>query len=147
MPYESKAQQAWAHTPAGEKALGGPEKVHEWDEATKDKPGGFSSLPSHVKGYAGGGVVTADFAKGGPVLGRTTNFVKGEEMRAIDFKKRPNKDFLGTPDRFTGHKNTVQGAPKSQQSDEDWEKPASRGQSEKDDKGDSKSLKPVLPRR
>ena len=48
MPYESKAQQRWAHTPAGTKALGGAAKVHEWDEATKSKPGGFKALPKHV---------------------------------------------------------------------------------------------------
>ncbi len=38
MPYSSKAQERWAHTPSGEKALGGPAKVHEWDEATKGRP-------------------------------------------------------------------------------------------------------------
>lgn len=35
MPYESLAQERWAHTPEGEKALGGPGKVAEWDAATK----------------------------------------------------------------------------------------------------------------
>ena len=37
MPYQSRAQQGWAHTPAGEKALGGPAKVAEWDAASKGK--------------------------------------------------------------------------------------------------------------
>jgi hypothetical protein len=37
MPYVSDQQRKWAHTEAGTEALGGPEKVHEWDEATKDK--------------------------------------------------------------------------------------------------------------
>lgn len=37
MPYESLAQEHWAHTPNGEKALGGPAKVAEWDAATKGK--------------------------------------------------------------------------------------------------------------
>ncbi len=37
MPYESKAQERWAHTEEGTKALGGKKKVHEWDEATKGK--------------------------------------------------------------------------------------------------------------
>lgn len=32
MPYKSKKQQAWAHTEAGQKALGGIEKVKEWDK-------------------------------------------------------------------------------------------------------------------
>lgn len=37
MPYSSKAQERWAHTPEGEKALGGPSAVHEWDQASKGK--------------------------------------------------------------------------------------------------------------
>ena len=37
MPYESLAQERWAHTPAGTKALGGKAKVAEWDAATKGK--------------------------------------------------------------------------------------------------------------
>ncbi|HEY5235238.1 MAG TPA: polyphosphate polymerase domain-containing protein, partial [Rhabdochlamydiaceae bacterium] len=36
-PYVSLAQERWAHTPTGEKALGGKSGVHEWDEATKGK--------------------------------------------------------------------------------------------------------------
>jgi len=36
-PYVSEAQRRWAHTPTGEKALGGKAGVHEWDEATKGK--------------------------------------------------------------------------------------------------------------
>lgn len=35
MPYASDAQRRWAHTTEGTKALGGPEKVAEWDAATK----------------------------------------------------------------------------------------------------------------
>lgn len=35
MPYTSLAQERWAHTKEGEEALGGPEKVHEWDQASK----------------------------------------------------------------------------------------------------------------
>lgn len=35
MPYKSKAQERWAHTPAGIKALGGKAKVTEWDQASK----------------------------------------------------------------------------------------------------------------
>ncbi len=37
MPYKSKKQQAWAHTEAGTKALGGKGKVAEWDRATAGK--------------------------------------------------------------------------------------------------------------
>lgn len=43
MPYKSDAERRWAHTAAGEKALGGPAKVAEWDEASKGM-----SLPERV---------------------------------------------------------------------------------------------------
>lgn len=49
MPYKSAAQQRWAHTAAGMSALGGPGKVHEWDESTKRQRGGYSALPEHVR--------------------------------------------------------------------------------------------------
>ena len=42
--FKSEAQRAWAHTPEGMKALGGPDKVREWDEASKGK-----KLPDHVR--------------------------------------------------------------------------------------------------
>jgi hypothetical protein len=44
MPFLSRAQQGWAHTPEGEKALGGPANVHEWDEASKGK-----ELPERIE--------------------------------------------------------------------------------------------------
>lgn len=37
MPYQSNQQRKWAHTQAGMKALGGAEKVAEWDAASKGK--------------------------------------------------------------------------------------------------------------
>lgn len=37
MPFKSKKQNAWAHTPEGTKALGGPAKVKEWEQATDYK--------------------------------------------------------------------------------------------------------------
>jgi hypothetical protein len=87
MPFKSSAQNAWAHTPEGTKALGGPSKVKEWEGATD-----YASLPKHVPAHAGGGKVnkgysgkTESFAAGGAVLGRT-------------------RDFLKTEDRFTGRK-------------------------------------------
>lgn len=43
MPYKSDAQRRWAHTPKGKKALGGDEKVAEWDAASKGK-----KLPERV---------------------------------------------------------------------------------------------------
>ena len=44
MPYKSKAQQGWAHTSAGIKALGGKNKVAEWDRASAGK-----KLPARAK--------------------------------------------------------------------------------------------------
>ena len=44
MPYKSIAQQHWAHTPEGIEALGGPDKVAEWDAASRGK-----KLPAKVK--------------------------------------------------------------------------------------------------
>ncbi len=43
MPYKSKAQERWAHTPAGKKALGGAAAVKEWDHESKGK-----KLPERV---------------------------------------------------------------------------------------------------
>lgn len=43
MPFKSEAQNAWAHTPAGIKALGGKKKVKEWEKDTD-----YSNLPKHV---------------------------------------------------------------------------------------------------
>jgi hypothetical protein len=37
MPYKSKAQERWAHTEEGTKALGGKKKVKEWDDSSKGK--------------------------------------------------------------------------------------------------------------
>lgn len=44
MPWKSKSQRAWGHSPAGTKALGGKKAVEEWDNATKGK-----KLPKRVK--------------------------------------------------------------------------------------------------
>ena len=44
MPWVSKKQRAWGHSPAGIKALGGKKAVEEWDKATKGK-----KLPKRVK--------------------------------------------------------------------------------------------------
>lgn len=43
MPFVSTDQNAWAHTPEGTKALGGPDKVKEWESSTD-----FSHLPKKV---------------------------------------------------------------------------------------------------
>lgn len=44
MPYKSLAQERWAHTAAGTKALGGSGAVSEWDAASKGK-----KLPKKAK--------------------------------------------------------------------------------------------------
>lgn len=49
MPFESKDQNAWAHTPAGTKALGGEKAVKEWEGATD-----YSKLPKKKKKVKGG---------------------------------------------------------------------------------------------
>lgn len=59
MPFESDAQNAWGHTPEGEKALGGPEKVKEWEKATD-----YAHLPKRKK--------KAPKAKKPPVIYRHT---------------------------------------------------------------------------
>lgn len=134
MPYESEAQQGWAHTAEGTKALGGPEKVAEWDRASKGL-----KLPGHVQKHEQGGPVMtkgtgpiqAHYAEGGAVLPRTG-----------DWKKTvPNRGFLNSPDRFTSGRK-VQGAPGSQMTSEAWKKDKAEGNL----KSDRKEEKPVLPR-
>jgi hypothetical protein len=44
LPFLSKKQNAWGHSAAGVKALGGPAKVKEWESATD-----YSSLPERKK--------------------------------------------------------------------------------------------------
>ena len=44
MPFKSKSQARWAHSADGTAALGGRDKVKEWDAATKKGPG----LPERV---------------------------------------------------------------------------------------------------
>lgn len=43
MPFKSKAQNSWAHTPKGTQALGGSAKVKEWERATD-----YKNLPKKV---------------------------------------------------------------------------------------------------
>lgn len=44
MPWKSKSQRAWGHSPEGIKALGGKKAVAEWDKSTGDR-----KLPKRVK--------------------------------------------------------------------------------------------------
>ena len=82
MPFESSAQNRWAHTPAGTKALGGQAKVKEWERATD-----YSHLPERVmnKGHLS---KTESYAKGGAVLGRTKNFLKQSDGADQNVVKR-----------------------------------------------------------
>ena len=113
MPFESKAQNAWAHTPEGTKALGGAAKVKEWEGATDYshlpqhkaqggivKPGGNSEVPEPlVKGHrthhqshgsmAGGGMDPGHGIGGhndghGIYAGDNAAYAKGGEVRAGD---------------------------------------------------------------
>jgi hypothetical protein len=45
MPFVSRAQVKWGHSPAGKRALGGPSAVKEWDRATD-----FGKLPERKEG-------------------------------------------------------------------------------------------------
>src|SRR5271165_500583 len=114
MPFKSKAQNAWAHTAAGTKALGGAAKVKEWEGATD-----YKSLPKRVPAHAAGGSVSkfgskpqdAAYAHGGAVL-----------ERSEDWKKTiPNRGFLNTPDRFTSNRKPLN-YPSEATTAEKWEK-------------------------
>jgi hypothetical protein len=150
MPYVSQAQEGWAHSPAGEKALG-KAGVAEWDAATKGK-----HLPKRVQHFSKGGLVMAlsseskgsgpkdaEFAVGGGSLDRVKDFKKDDPQGRGDFGR-----FLSTKDRFTNReeKARVSGARQSQTTSEDWTKPKGVGHTEKDDFGDTKSLPPIKPR-
>lgn len=43
MPFRSKKQNTWGHTPEGVEALGGPSKVKEWEGATE-----YTNLPAQA---------------------------------------------------------------------------------------------------
>lgn len=45
MPFKSKAQSRWANSPAGLRALGGKDKLDEWNQSTD-----FGSLPDKSDG-------------------------------------------------------------------------------------------------
>lgn len=51
MPYESEQQRKWAHTKSGMKALGGAEKVEEWDKESKGikLPGKITQAKQKIK--------------------------------------------------------------------------------------------------
>ena len=94
-------------------------------------------------GSKGNGLHDLEGASGGGVLGRAKDFKKENPQGRGDRGR-----FLSSDDRFTGRADTdrVSGAPASQRTQENWVKPPGVGQRESDDKGDTKSLKPIKPR-
>jgi len=74
MPYQSLAQERWAHTKQGESALGGPNQVAEWDHASRGK-----NLPARAMAH--GGLV-------------------GDDMNDMDIKKTVLQQII---DAMTGH--------------------------------------------
>jgi hypothetical protein len=152
MPWASGAQRGWGHTPAGEKALGGPAKVAEWDAASKGQ-----HVPYKVGSHASGGPVvnkgylskTEAFAAGGPVLARSgRSWAKPDinNSRAAD-EKPTYGDILDGTDRFTSSNPSDQGLPANVQRtkpDEDWTKAHVGSKAIRS--GDTKSEKPVKPR-
>ena len=150
MPYVSQAQAGYFHTHKSQLEKQGV-NVSEWDQATKGKhlpkraqaasKGGFIMALS--EGSKGKGLQDLEAAKGGGTLGRSKDFQKEEPRGRGEFGR-----FLGTPDRFSGQpaSDRVAGAPASQATQEDWTKPKGVGQTDRDDKGDTKSLPPIKPR-
>jgi hypothetical protein len=95
MPWDSVQQAHWGHSPAGLKALGGKEKVAEWDAATpkgslKKASGGPVMLAN--KGYQSANL---KLAAGGPVLPRSTDWAK------------VTPDLPDRADEFTGGRKPV----------------------------------------
>jgi hypothetical protein len=154
MPYVSGAQRGWAHTPAGTKALGGPGKVAEWDQASKGQHVPYKVGGSAVnKGYQG---KTESFAAGGPVLGRVKNWAKeGNVKEPTNSEEEPGVakgalgKLLGGVDRFTSINMTDTGSPANEQRvkpNEDWTK-GKPGMIKNKRSGDAKSEAPVKPRK
>lgn len=94
----------------------------------------------------GDGAAETSYAKGGGVLGRREDYSKPVDTKFKKGKGPKDCDFLETPDRFTDGKKP-QGWPRANETDENWEKPDGVGQTDADDRGDTKSLKPIKPRK
>lgn len=173
MPFKSKAQNAWAHTPAGTKALGGAAKVKEWEGSTDyshlpqklAKGGVVKSVdqdvgdhipkgePFHHQRMAGGGGKGGHTHKGG-IGGHNDGhgiYAEGGPVRNTGNDKHYKTEtrnssghFLSTEDRFTGGRKPA-GFPDEGITEEDWTKSKGVGLTEPDDAGDCKKLKPVVP--
>lgn len=89
MPYKSDSQRRWAHTKAGEEALGGKKAVHEWDEATKGKDLPEKVSKSEMKKF--GGMMQLSVSKGAKAQAPAPRMPKAKKMPgAFD---KPSKFF------------------------------------------------------
>lgn len=155
MPFVSKAQNGWAHTPEGTKALGGPAAVKEWEGATD-----YKSLPGHVGHHAQGGTVNkgarseiGHFASGGAVLPRSEDWKKTPDSRFLPGQKKPKPEssdaygaFLDGMDKFSGINPAADPiVAKGKANEEDWAK-GGKADDLSARSGDAKSEKPRLPR-
>lgn len=131
MPYVSQAQAGYFHTHKAELEKQGV-NVDEWDAATKGK-----HLPKRVGHYAKGGTVAeAEYARGGAAREGDTRWTKKDPQGRGKFGR-----FLGTEDRFTDGRVQDNECPGT---DENWTK---KGDTMGHEIGDSKCLKPILPRK
>ena len=71
MPFKSVKQQAWAYTPEGTKALGGEDKVKEWQSETP------SDLPKYANA---GGTTSPDVKKKFQYTGRRSGYKKSQRL-------------------------------------------------------------------
>lgn len=92
MPFVSKAQNAWGHTEAGKKALGGEAAVKEWEGATD-----YKHLPARV-GHAQGGPVMKHVDQNGD-----GHIPKGEEFHHNEFAGGGGKPQGGIGGHNDGH--------------------------------------------
>ena len=111
MPYKSKAQQRFFHA-AAERGDIPQSTVHEWDEATKHKKGGFGKLPQHKwkGGYAFGGRAIRPhgmyqgggeyMASGGFSTGSTGGYGSGRSGEYVD-------EYDGALDRWLGKRRKM----------------------------------------
>lgn len=83
MPFKSMKQNAWAHTPAGIKALGGKAKVKEWESKTD-----YKNLPMKKKRKAKRIDVRPPAAKGWPQY-KGMQMDKGGNMRPKNNMAKP----------------------------------------------------------
>ena len=100
MPWLSKAQARWGHSPSGVKALGGESAVHEWDAAT---PKGSLSMNVHHPGTMARAKKKVEQVN----LGKKSFEVhKGGLHKALgvpEGKKIPAKDLEGHHSGHLGH--------------------------------------------